>query len=545
MASRRRREQDDDSRGSVLPAQDDEADIIDEVGAERDEETGALMVDEEAIRKLGAADTASVIENRRTRTAVSRRRRGEKVQFSSNDLLSQFDVAASSWGSATFDITMRRLTGTPVMHTITSRPRSGTELYDAIKVLHGLYEEAEYEIIAKDRATKQFRVNGKITMPDTRPAPQQGQPMQYPPPGYPPQYQQPAPQPQQPQYQPTPQPTVQVVPPAMDPLAMMNQFFAFFQEMQRSLQPAPQPQPQVYQQPPQPVMMPPPPQTNDPSAQMAWMDQAMKLFREMQTALQHSAPQQQPQPQPQQQPQPQMMGPSRPAPPGMQWIWEPSFQSFVLTPMAQQEPPQRTGPMYRGRSPYAPQGDGQQHYQPPQHQQPPPPQQPKSIAEQVRESMGTFRTLSHAMQEIQAMMPGFDGASAVPVAAEDDDSPISTFEAGPVKLIVNKEDGKTRLFETGIANMPSIAKWLSEVREEIVKASEERRRREQPQQPPRQQLPPGYVEVGPDYRPPPGYVAVPADLPPPPTHVPPPIEAAPSPGRAAWGTSTIPGEGEG
>jgi hypothetical protein len=97
-------------------------------------------------------------------------------------------------------------------------------------------------------------------------------------------------------------------------------------------------------------------------------------------------------------------------------------------------------------------------------------------------------------------------------------------------------------------------KWAAEQREAIMKANAER-------QPPKPQLPAGYVEMGPDYRPPPGFVAIPVDpatiaqppqqhgLPPPPAEMPPPItqpqvrplETPPDP-RRAWGMPTLPGQ---
>lgn len=545
MAVRRRQEPNANLATSAVPAQDDEADIIDEVGAERDDETGELMVDEEKMREAGAVDTASVIENRRIRSTVTRKRSGEKrVRFNSGDLLTMYDTAILSWPSNTLDITMRRLTGTPVTHMIMNRPRSGAELYEAIKTLHGQYEEAEYEIAVKDRTTKQFRVTGRITMPDTRAPGQQGQPVQqYAPPGYPPpqypQQQHGYPPQQQPQYQPQSPPPVaqpapqqpQFMPSSTDPMAMMNGIFQLMLQMQQALTPPQYAPPQVYpQQPPAPVALTPPPQTADPGAQMAWMQNAVQLFQQMQTALQQ--PQHSP---PQIQSQPQTTGPTRPAPPGMQWIWEPGY-GFVLATAAPapQEPPR--GPMYRGggRPPYYPQGEHQ-----------PPPQQPpapRSISDQFRDSLGVVKAAHHVIQEMSSMIPGYAEVAVAqePTTVEDDDSPVRVIETGVAKIVVNKEDGKTRIWETGLANADKIFKWLGEQNEVIQKHANERRQ----QQEPRRQLQEGYVEVHPGDQPPAGYVFVPVDqqqspLPPPPAHVPPPIQ---SPGRAAWGTPTNEGE---
>ena len=536
MASRRRRREDpgDGTTPHVVLAEEDEADIIDEVGAELDKESGDLTADVEEVRKIGAVDAASVIANRRSQSALNRKRKGEDVRFNADDLISKYDWAVKAWTAGTFDdIAVRQLTGAGVTYKIKSRPRSGSELYDALMLVHGQCEATEYEVNVIDQTTKQYRVkNGRITLPDTRPAPQQGQPMPYPPPQYaPPQYQpQPAPPPVQ---QPAPQYPAQ---PSIDPMAMMNQMFQLMLQMQQAVQPA---QPQYQPQPaPQPqVVLTPPPQTQDLAAQMAWMQGAMQLFQQMQAALQHpthGAPQPQTQPQQPVQQAPQMMGPSRPAPEGMIWTWEPGF-GFVLTPKiaAPQEPSRN--PMYRGpRAPYYPQGDPSH---PSQQQQQPPPPAPKSIADQWQESMGVLRTASRVVREAQSLFPGFGEPQVqeAPVVDEDDDSPIKIIDTGHGKLALNKEDGALRWAETGMMALPGVMKWISEQADKIQKASAERR-----EPPPRRQLPPGYVEVDANYQPPPGYVAVPVDppqegdLPPPPANVPPPITA---PGRSAWETS--------
>jgi hypothetical protein len=118
-------------------------------------------------------------------------------------------------------------------------------------------------------------------------------------------------------------------------------------------------------------------------------------------------------------------------------------------------------------------------------------------------------------------------------------------------VIVNKLDGSARMWETGVANTGNILKWLAEQREAIQKAAVEREARQQRQQP-HQQLPPGYVEVGPGYQPPPGYVAIPVgqlgdQLPQPPADMPPPIgqqeeQQWEAPNRT-WGVPPMPGHG--
>lgn len=329
MATRRRVQgphERDPSAGT--PSQEDEADIVAEADAVRDEETGELMVDEDRVRELGAVDAESVRENRRLRSVVNKKRANVKhVNFNTGDVLTTYDTILGSWPANAIDIHVRRLTGSPVQDVLTSRPRSGTELYAALKVFHGQYEEAQYAVQFKDNGTHQFRGNGRITMPDTRgPTSQQGQPMNYPygQPGYqqPPQqqpYMQPAPgYPPAPQHvapsAPQPPPTVQVMPSSFDPssmMSMMDQMFQMFRRMQASAQP-PTPPPLVpyppVSAPAQPQQMPPPPSPQaSPAEMMAWMQQAFGLFQQTMQAAQplSTAPQYPPvAPAPVQQPPP-------------------------------------------------------------------------------------------------------------------------------------------------------------------------------------------------------------------------------------------------
>ena len=53
MAARRKRPAAEGNSSSSSPAQDDEADILAEVGAVRDDETGELVVDEDQIEAAG------------------------------------------------------------------------------------------------------------------------------------------------------------------------------------------------------------------------------------------------------------------------------------------------------------------------------------------------------------------------------------------------------------------------------------------------------------------------------------------------------------
>jgi hypothetical protein len=340
-------------------------------------------------------------------------------------------------------------------------------------------------------------------------------------------------------------------------MAMMTTAFGLIRQMQETFaaqQPAPQPQPQ-----PQPQMPPPPPAHTDPGAMMAWMQQFLQMYQQMQP------PQPAPQPagrgrgeaQPQQM-NPMAMGlmgmPPMTPPPGM--IWVPGFGFVPFDRLAQAVgggngggggptygPNAGSGGPYRGpfRPSYGQQDDGGGHRYPPP-QAPPPRQQ--TAAEQFHDALTVVKTAVQAVGEFNALVPQYGAPEAAPLP-EDDDSPVQVIDTGPAKIVVNRKDGTLRGWETGWANADKILKWVGEQREAIQEASKERQQAQQQQRP--QQLPPGYVEVGPDYQPPPGYTAVPVDrvppqdgLPPPPAHMPPPIQATPAPNRT-WDAPRMPG----
>jgi len=219
-------------------------------------------------------------------------------------------------------------------------------------------------------------------------------------------------------------------------------------------------------------------------------------------------------------------------------------QTLQTPPQRDRDAPYRDGAPFRGRAPYYPQGNGGGSYQGPSPQYSGGGYQggapgPRTAAEQFREAMGVFRTASDMVREIHSLVP--EQASAI-VADEEDDSPIRIIDTGPAKIVVNKEDGSLRKWETAWSNMGTVLKWVGEQREEIQKHAERRR------QQPRRQLAPGYVEVHEGYEPPPGYVAVPVEqipeqsLPPTPERVPPPIEDPPP--KRTWAMPKMPDQEE-
>lgn len=521
------------------PTEEDEADILEEVAAEHDEESGGLVADREKVLGVGAFDAESVRENRR-REKISKKKRGnvDGVSFNTGETLGTYDSILTCYPTSQVEIRVRRLTGSEVMRLITSGPRDAAELYNALMEIHGVYDEAKYEVIFVDSVSKKWFGKTKITLPNTRPQTQQGQPPmqhQYPP-GYPPQYAPPqySPQPPAPvqQQQHPSAPVVQFAPPpSVDPMALMQQTFDLFQRMQASMQPPPQP----YQTAPAPMMMPPPPpQSSNPADQMAWMENAMRLFQQMQQAATFPAMQPAHAPQPPQQTQ---SGPPGPPPRGMRWIWVHPY-GFALEAEQPAAPPERpVNPMFRGPRPgYDPHGD--RPYQP---QQPPQQQRPQTLADQLRESVASTRATVEAMQEISSLLPGYGGQQEAPEPVADDDSPVQVVNMGPARGVINKHDGSTRWGETIVANLPDIFKWVGEQHKMIQDKAE---RRQQQEHPPVRQLRPGEVEVMPGQQPPQGYTFVPVEqeegLAPPPEHVPPPISTP----RRTWEAPMIPEDRE-
>jgi hypothetical protein len=531
------------------PTQQDDADILEEVGAERDDENGGHVIDEDKLRALGAVDAASVRENRRLDRIVEKKRKHEKdVPFNTGDPLITYESLLRMGPPEGINIRVKRLTGSEMVQMITSRPLSAAELYTALLVIHGQQSETEYEVKFIAAGRGQYLGTTRITMPDTRAPQQQGQPMSNQN-GQPQQqpWQQPPPQQQQPQAPQQQPPTVQVMPAAFDPhsmMSMMDQMFGMFRQMQASAQPPapapapPQPQFQPPQQAPQ-VLPPMPSPQAGPAEMMAWFQQAFQLFQQTQAQV----PQVQFQPAPAPAPLPPPPPPP-PPPPGFIEQMEQMEQMLELFQRMQtrQNPGPAQGP-YRGpRPPYYPQGDPNGQPPPP----PPPPQRQQTAAEQLREAMGVVQTAVAAVREMSALLPDQGQQQQEPAADPNDDSPIRVFEAGPAKIVVDKKNGTIRGWETAWANSGGVLKWVGEQREAIQKEAAARQLREQR---PQQQLPSGYVEVGPGYVPPPGFVAIPVDqvpFSPPPANIPPPIEsvAAPPPGRQTWGAPTIPGEGE-
>jgi hypothetical protein len=543
-------------------SQQDEADISREMGAEAGPD-GELLADEAAVRKAGAVDVESVRENRRMTRAVHNKRTGKaNIHINVDDVLIKYDQTLRLYAADTIYITVKRVNGgSPVQHTITSAPRNGAALYEAIRAIHGRHEEAAYAVSFFDPTNKAWRGKGQITMPDT-----QGQPSM----GYPPYGQQPPPG-----YQPQPQAPAAPPPPQTPDLGTLLTGFQKLQDLLQTYQMGGPVQP--------PVSVP----GDAVSAQFDQLQQMLDMLRQSQGGRGPARVPVAPAAAPAMNPQmaAAMMGMGMPPvqpPPGT--IWVPGFgfvslemlmqalagmgggrpvgglgprspfrSSFAAGPVAGDDHQQQQSSPYRGPAYAAAQAN----------QQGP---QERTAAQAFRDSVSLIRTASDAAKELQSLFPGQEAQEPIAtVSIEDEDSPMRVIDAGGARLVVNKKDGSLRTWETGFANMDKIFKWAGEQLEMV---------RQAPRPPPvRQALPPGVVEVHPGYQPPPGYVPVPLDpstgapqfeqaLPPPPSNLPPPLGGfarppaprqpapaprpaaapapAPAPAKRPWGPPPMP-----
>lgn len=515
-----------DAPGNV-PADEDEADILDEVDAEPNEdgETQAFAAD---IRKAGAADAETVRENRRQARIADKKRKGEKVSFNTDDPLRVYSTLLTVWPASAMHVKMRRISGGPeVTELITRHPKDPTELFEALKSVHGQCAEATYEIWFLDTSNHQWRGKAKITLPDTRPQSRQNGNGHY--------------STQQP-----PVPTASAQP--ASPFALLQEALDTVQRLQ-GMQPlqqsAPQPASNVAQTPfallqealdtVQRLQGMQPSQVSPQSNEMS------RLVDALQRVTGRGAPQQPQLPAPT---GPQL--PNTPAPPGYKYTWRPQDNCVVLEPENPAPARREPMPMYRGQRepmgqrPYYPQ-QGEQHdrYDPRQHQGPPDP---------LRESMSALRRAMQMREELDSLLGGVGQRSGFeePLAQDQDpDSPVIIERTNDGEIIRNRDDGNIRGWDTLLVNLPNILKKGGEYIDKISKtAAVERQRRERVEQ----QLPPGFVRVTEGYEPPEGFATVPVrpapaprareqDLPPPPAHVPPPIDddaPEPPPPQRGW-----------
>jgi hypothetical protein len=120
------------------------------------------------VRKVGAVDAESIRANRENLEAVNRKRAGEKgVILNEPDVLLKYEEICKIWPVNTLIIIVKRLTSTPAIWTITSKPKTATELYAEIKKIHGRREETTYEVIFRDSFKKESRGQGNLIMPST------------------------------------------------------------------------------------------------------------------------------------------------------------------------------------------------------------------------------------------------------------------------------------------------------------------------------------------------------------------------------------------
>jgi len=530
MASTRRPREPD----LVTPFADDEEDVVQRARATEDEE-GNLVTSTENVRRVGAIDSESALENSRRRAAVKRKKSGEKyVSFNSDDIMTSYDGLVKAYGASALTIRMKRLTGDQVSYVIKNRPRNADDMYETLLRYHGQSAEAEYKIqfVTPDG---QFKGTGRIVLPDTRPAHLRDQPMGYPPQqppyGAPPQYgAQPAPQP--------------APPPAKDQFAELNAWRDYFLGL--GFQPPGQQQ--------APAPQPPPPGTD-----MAKMREMAQWFESMGWR----PPGQQQPPQPAPVPQQQQFVPQQPAvaavpqppavtpPPGHELVFR-TDTGWTIQPIQRRD---LGGGYERPQPPYRPQP--RQQYQPP----PQDSQQPRSQMDAWRDGLTQMRQMRSFASEVQSVFGGggstHEPDDAPETTSQEDESGLRTKKIGDMDVI-HDDEGKIQWGATLAVSAPKALKWLGE----LVDKVEEKNRREAeqaraptqpPQQPyagqqvhvqPGQQPPEGYRFVYEDQQPPPPQpqvVVTPAPapqqgLPPPPQAVPPTIQEteAPPPGQRAW-----------
>ncbi len=448
-----------------------------------------------------------------------------------DDAFMMYETILKTFGP--LSIFVSRTSGSPATFLIEGFPATGADLYVALKRFHGQNPEAEYEL--RFHSGNVFRGAARVTLPHMpENSPQQAQPTYVQQPPQP--YQQPHQQPQYVQYPtPAPQQTQQSVQQApgggmnLEAVqALQKQLFDLLLAAQRSgtalvPPPAPAAPPPVAPPPPPPIAPPPPAAPAGPDL-FQTMRQQLELLQEMQRmAAGGQQPQSSPVQQPVQQPPPQTtQQPPMQGPPGTIWVPNVGFVRLDVLYQAMTGEKPSGGSGYRvppgPRSPYyndpqqgAPPADPQYGQQPPPaydpryrptYGQPQPPPREKTPIEIMREALGLSKTIVEMADQIRP-------PQAAPVAPEpvepDNDSPVRVVDVGSAKMVLNAEDGSTRFVESLIANAPAAFKFVGEQMEAIRKAHAEREARK----PQVQQLPPGYVEVGPGYVPPEGFVAVP------------------------------------
>ena len=149
----------------ITPPSTPEEQIREEVGFDADDGTA----DEAAVRREGGVNAASVDANRRQKEAVGLKRAGQsRVSFGDDNACNLYDSVIQIWAPATMQILVERLGASKTSYYVTSEPRTGQELYDAINLqIHRRSEESDYKVSFKDKQSKAYRGIGRLTLPNT------------------------------------------------------------------------------------------------------------------------------------------------------------------------------------------------------------------------------------------------------------------------------------------------------------------------------------------------------------------------------------------
>ena len=125
-------------------------------------------IDAESAEEMGALNAEAVQAQENRRAVVGAKRAGSKrVPWGEDNACSLYDAVIAIYTPASLDIFVQSLRNGASWY-LTSQPRSGLELYQAIeRQCHGRSDEAEYKITFSDRSIHLPRGVGRLTLPST------------------------------------------------------------------------------------------------------------------------------------------------------------------------------------------------------------------------------------------------------------------------------------------------------------------------------------------------------------------------------------------
>jgi hypothetical protein len=126
-------------------------------------------IDTEEAESLGALNAETVRYNRIAQEAVRQKKSGaRRVPWGESNAARLYDNVLQIHHPSGLHIQVDRLSGSPASWFLTGQPRSGKELYEAIKrECHGIQAEADYKIAFIDATSRLARGIGRLTIPST------------------------------------------------------------------------------------------------------------------------------------------------------------------------------------------------------------------------------------------------------------------------------------------------------------------------------------------------------------------------------------------